>query len=92
MMLRIPDCLDNRLTDGSTHRPRFYFLLLILISVTGSATPRVYGGRMDSVNGGGGDSIHLIWSRTRDLRLVALRLNQLVDSVAPPKWGEAGLW
>jgi hypothetical protein len=44
-ILRIPHCLDNRLTDGGkvvspTHRPRstlqkHLFLLLVLISVTG---------------------------------------------------------
>jgi hypothetical protein len=50
-MLRIPHCLDNRLTDGCkvvspTHRPLFYspetfFMLLVLISVRGSIANKI---------------------------------------------------
>jgi hypothetical protein len=74
-MLRIPHCLDNRLTDGGknvslTHRLRstpqkHYVLLLVLISVGGRENSRA----INKLEGLGKFKIfiHLIGSRTRDL-------------------------
>jgi hypothetical protein len=61
-MLRIPQCLDSRLTYGGktvshTHRPRFtvqkhFFLLLVLISVRGRVNSRAQCSRQSTVTFG----------------------------------------
>jgi hypothetical protein len=74
-MLRIPHCLDNRLTDGGevvspTHRPRFipqkhYFSASVTHFCYRLSKPQAIV-RLEGL-GKLKEFIHLIWSRTRDL-------------------------